>query len=723
MLAALTLFLASCVKDLDTTPINPKQITPANVYTSAAGYKQVLAKCYAGLAVSGQQGPAGMPDISGIDEGFGEYLRGYWYHQELTTDEAVIGWNDQTIKDFHFQTWGSGDVFIQAMYYRIFYQICLTNEFIREASDDKLDSRGITGADKTAVQMMRAEARFLRALSYYHALDLFGNVPFVTENDEPGKFFPPQKKRAELFSYIESELLAIEPLVAAAKANEYGRADRGAVWTLLGKLYLNANVYTGTDRYTDCITYCNKILDVNAYTLQTKYEDLFLADNHNSPEIIFPIEFDGVRTRTWGGTTFIIHAAIGGSMNPSDFGVGGGWGGTRTTKPVVQRFYPNLTNGLYHSPAPKSSSAYPVLYCPGSYQGWDPATAAVIASKGSNSKYEGYINFTDANTEFKFTALPNWTINWGDAGNGTLAHGAANIKAVDAGYYFIKADTAALTFSILKTTWAIIGDATAGGWTSDTPMTYDAASKTWKITADLVQGGFKFRANGSWDLNYGDDGAKVGILKEGGDNINIPTAGSYVITLKLGTPDYTYTVVQNSWDHRALFYADGQNLDINDIGVFTDGYAVTKFKNVTSTGAPGLDATFCDTDFPLFRLGDVYLMYAEAVLRGGTGGSLDRALQLINALRFRAYGDNGGNITQSELTLDFILDERGRELLWECHRRTDLVRFGKFSQSSYVWPWKGGVKEGVSTQSYLNIFPIPSSDISANPNLVQNPNY
>jgi len=217
MVSAITLFFASCVKDLDTTPIDPNLMTPENVYKTPTGYKQVLAKLYAGLSVSGQQGPAGNPDISGIDEGFGEYIRAYWYHQELTTDEAVIGWNDQTIKNFHSQTWGSSDVFIAAMYYRIFYQISLCNEFIRESTDSKLAGRGISGADLTNIAQFRAEARFLRALSYYHALDLFGNVPFVTENDKVEKFFPNQIKRADLYNYIESELLAIEPLMVGAK--------------------------------------------------------------------------------------------------------------------------------------------------------------------------------------------------------------------------------------------------------------------------------------------------------------------------------------------------------------------------------------------------------------------------------------------------------------------------------------------------------------------------
>jgi len=517
MVLATTLFLASCVKDLDTLPIDPRSMTATNIYTSAAGYKQVLAKCYAGLSVSGQQGPAGDPDISGIDEGFGEYLRGYWYHQELPTDEAVIGWNDQTIKDFHSQKWGSGDVFVAAMYYRIFFQIAQCNEFIRESADSKLDERGITGTGREEVIRFRTEARFLRALSYYHALDLFGNVPFVTENDPVGKFFPTQIKRDALFTYVEKELLAIEPLMAGARLNEYGRADQGTIWTLLAKLYLNANVYIGQDKYTECIKYCQYVINAG-YSLDPEYKDLFLADNENSPEIIFSISFDGLKTRTYGGTTFITRAAIGGSMVPGDFGVTSGWGGTRTTSALVNKF--NLAK-----------------------------------------------------------------------------------------------------------------------------------------------------------------------------------------------------------DQRAMFWTDGQSLEIDDVSLFTNGYAITKFKNVTSTGAGGKDLEYTDNDFIMFRLADVYLMYAEAIKRGGTGGDEAAALNYVNAIRERAYGNTSGDITADQMTLDFLLDERARELYWEGHRRTDLIRYGKFSESTYLWPWKGGVADGITTARTYNLFPLPSADVSANSNLTQNPGY
>ncbi len=522
ILAAGVLFaISSCTKVLDTVPLNPKTTTSATVFNNPAAYKSALAKLYAGLAVSGQTGPSGNPDISGIDEGFGQYLRGYWYLQELSTDEALISWNDQTIKDFHYQNWDANDVFIKAFYYRIFYQVALCNEFLRQTTDKKLSERNTPDDLRTDIKHYRAEARFMRALSYWHALDEFGNVPFVTENDPVGSFFPKQISRADLYAFIESELKAIEPDLIDARQNEYGRADKAADWTLLAKLYLNAQVYIGQDKNTECLTYCNKIINAG-YSLKPEYKNLFLADNNvNNNEVIFSVNFDGVHTKTWGGTTFIIHASVGGTMDPAASGIDGGWAGLRTTSSFVNLF-----------------------------------------------------------------------------------------------------------------------------------------------------------------------------------------------------TDYT-----GNTDQRAMFWTDGQTLEINDVGKFEDGFAINKFKNLTSAGVPGSDPTFPDTDFPMFRLADVYLMYAEAVLRGGTGGDMATALNYINALRQRAYGNDSGNITQAQLTLDFILNERGRELYWEATRRTDLIRFGKFTGGDYIWPWKGGVKEGVATDSKYNLYPIPSSDITANPNLVQNPGY
>ncbi|HSP83452.1 MAG TPA: hypothetical protein VLN72_06950, partial [Gillisia sp.] len=203
------MMFVSCQDELDLAPEDERQ-TSAAVFNSPESYEQFLAKLYAGLALSGQQGPAGLPDLQGLDEGFSNYLRLYFSMQELTTDEAVIGWNDGTIANLHAQTWTSGNEFIRTMYSRIMYQVALNNEFLRQTTDEVLADRGVDGQLRTDIQNYRAEARFLRALSYWHALDLFGNPPFITENDPIGAFLPPQTDSESLFLYIESELKEIE---------------------------------------------------------------------------------------------------------------------------------------------------------------------------------------------------------------------------------------------------------------------------------------------------------------------------------------------------------------------------------------------------------------------------------------------------------------------------------------------------------------------------------
>ena len=179
----------------------------------------------------------------------------------------------------------------------------------------------------------------------------------------------------------------------------------------------------------------------------------------------------------------------------------------------------------------------------------------------------------------------------------------------------------------------------------------------------------------------------------------------------------------SSGDARGMFHTDGQNLEIENPFSFTDGYAITKWRNVDVNGNIGVDGsgTFVDIDFPIFRLADAYLMYAEAHLQGG-GGDASTAVSYINMVRQRAYGSSVGNIGSGLLNMEFVMAERSRELYWESHRRTDLIRYGQFSDQG-VWPWKGGVQAGKITEPTRDLFPIPADDMIANPNLVQNPGY
>jgi starch-binding outer membrane protein, SusD/RagB family len=206
-------------------------------------------------------------------------------------------------------------------------------------------------------------------------------------------------------------------------------------------------------------------------------------------------------------------------------------------------------------------------------------------------------------------------------------------------------------------------------------------------------------------------------VPSGGWAGNRSTSG---LTNLFPTPDTTV-------DRRGIFLnAPGVTDVITNISQFNQGIPVVKFTNITSTGVeaePSAGGTFVSTDFPLFRLAEQYLIYAEATLRGGAGGDINTAVSYINLLRDRAYGNTSGEITSGDLTLPFILDERGRELYWECFRRTDLIRFGEFTSGTYLWPWKGGVSNGTAVDSHYALFPIPVTDLQANSNLVQNPGY
>jgi hypothetical protein len=227
------------------------------------------------------------------------------------------------------------------MYARPIYNITLINEYIRESADTKLSERGISGADADGIRKSRAEARFLRAYNYWVMIDLFGKSAFITEQDLVGAFRPKEISRSDLFNFIESELKALETELPVVKTAVYGRVDQGAAWALLARLYLNAMVYTGSPKYTEAVTYSAKVIS-GGYTLHNNYRQLFMADNDRTSknEFIFTANCDGFNTKSYGNTTFLIHAPVG--SDNADFGSNGGWFGYRATAGLANQF-PDLT--------------------------------------------------------------------------------------------------------------------------------------------------------------------------------------------------------------------------------------------------------------------------------------------------------------------------------------------------------------------------------------------
>ncbi len=517
----------SCVNDLNTIPLDSDELVSEVVFGSEIeAYEYSLAKIYAGLVIGGNAGGDSDQDVVGIDGGSqASFLRVLWNMQELASDIAHCCWNDPGIPDFNHLSWAASSPWIKGSYYRLFYQINLSNAFLRETTDDKLASRGCSEQVKGQIKTFRAEARFLRALMYMYALDLYRNVPFVDENSPIGVVRPKQIMKEDLFAYIESEMLACESDLLDPQIgfnDNYGHANKAAMWAALSRLYLNAETYVGVNKYTDCVTYSMKVIKAG-YELEEVYGDVFKADNHNSKEMIFPLRYEGDDTMTWGGMTALL--CWGASEFQAETNAKGGWQGVRA-----------------------KSSLYKI---------------------------------------------------------------------------FEKEDD------------------------SDSDM------------------------------------RKKMLRVEATSNIEIT----------------------------------------NEADFANNGIPVTKFYNVNKDGSmPPSSETWID--YPLFRLGEVYLNLAEAVLRGGQGISKTEALTYMNNLRKRAYSDKTlASVSESDFTLNFILDERARELFYEAQRRTDLIRFNKYTSGDYLWPWKGGVAEGRAVGDFYQVFPLPSDDIGSNENLVQNEGY
>lgn len=517
----------SCVNDLNTIPLDSDELVSEVVFGSEIeAYEYSLAKIYAGLVIGGNAGGDSDQDVVGIDGGSqASFLRVLWNMQELASDIAHCCWNDPGIPDFNHLSWAASSPWIKGSYYRLFYQINLSNAFLRETTDDKLASRGCSEQVKGQIKTFRAEARFLRALMYMYALDLYRNVPFVDENSPIGVVRPKQIMKEDLFAYIESEMLACESDLLDPQIgfnDNYGHANKAAMWAALSRLYLNAETYVGVNKYTDCVTYSMKVIKAG-YELEEVYGDVFKADNHNSKEMIFPLRYEGDDTMTWGGMTALL--CWGASEFQAETNAKGGWQGVRA-----------------------KSSLYKI---------------------------------------------------------------------------FEKEDD------------------------SDSDM------------------------------------RKKMLRVEATSNIEIT----------------------------------------NEADFANNGIPVTKFYNVNKDGSmpPSSEVWI---DYPLFRLGEVYLNLAEAVLRGGQGISKTEALTYMNNLRKRAYSDKTlASVSESDFTLNFILDERARELFYEAQRRTDLIRFNKYTSGDYLWPWKGGVAEGRAVGDFYQVFPLPSDDIGSNENLVQNEGY
>jgi len=327
-----TVGLTSC-DYLDVTPIDPNSVM---VPDEAALYT----KCYATMALAGNTGADGDCDIDRLDGGTTGFVRQMWNVNELTTDEAICAWGDPGIPEFNFNTYDASHPMVEGFYNRLYASIAYCNHYLDVCA----------GVDATRT----AEVRFLRAMYYYHLMDCFGNVPFATELMATA---PEQIQRADLFAWIENELIEVKDQLLAPAARKstddgYGRADQDAANLLLARMYLNAEVYTGTARWADAQTYAEKVINgphklwTGSANGWTSYQMLFMGDNGESGasvEAVLPLLQDGVTTTSYGTSMYVMSSAWKDDMDSqSNFGVDftNCWAGNRARSQLVAKFFP-----------------------------------------------------------------------------------------------------------------------------------------------------------------------------------------------------------------------------------------------------------------------------------------------------------------------------------------------------------------------------------------------
>ncbi|MFP5439422.1 MAG: RagB/SusD family nutrient uptake outer membrane protein [Bacteroidia bacterium] len=336
---AVMMALSACTNELDVIPTDDDIHTADQFYSQPGAYKQALTGVYGNLSLTGANG-AGSSFLSGVDAGTSHYGRCLWYLQNLTADEVIWSYeNDPGSRDLQRNTWSADNPIILGMYSRLMVEVAMANEYMKQSTDAKLDSRGIAQAERADIAVYRAEARVLRALAYYNLLDMFGKASYISE-DTPVNTAGPQYDEQQLFTYIETELKEALPTLKAARSNEYGRLDKGVANMILAKLYLNAEVYIGTPKYAEAAAKCSEII-ASGYTLETNYLDNFKADNETSSEMIFTLQSDGTYTQNYGPTTVMVNGEVGSiEQNGESVGVtAAGWSGAlRLRKQFVQKW-------------------------------------------------------------------------------------------------------------------------------------------------------------------------------------------------------------------------------------------------------------------------------------------------------------------------------------------------------------------------------------------------
>lgn len=362
-----TIGMTSCTGDLDQLPKDEHITTPADFSKDPKGYiGGYLAKCYSGMAVSGQQG-SGNSEISSPDAGMSQYARAVFMANEFPTDE--ISWiysSDAGVADLVQARWSAGNPVVDLIYSRLYTHIAVCNDFIRTVRD-----AGNYGIDlnqvgtEAEVNQMLLEARALRAMSYFNVLDIFGRGVVAWDDANYGVEPKQAESRRALYEKVIADL---EDVYAQFSDNTpvYGRIGKDAVEALMVRFYLNAEVFTNGEvkAYDKCWQHAVNIINrhqgggFQGSGLANDYLSLFCKNNHifvagaagalaDQNEILWNTPQEFVNTESYGASNFLIMGiAFGGTGNtmeqgycdPSWYGTSNGWGCMHAREQFSEKF-------------------------------------------------------------------------------------------------------------------------------------------------------------------------------------------------------------------------------------------------------------------------------------------------------------------------------------------------------------------------------------------------
>ncbi len=596
--------LSSCVGDLDLEPRDPSENTDV-----AGDIDRVFADIYLNFSTYGANGNS---PVSGFDGGMAAFQRAMFIAEEIPTDEASWLWDPADYGTMNYGLFNANQGALYGFYSRLMINITLCNQFV-----NSVNNGGFSNVDEAKAKNYTLQAQTLWGACYYYMLSFYDKIPYADETTPVGAV-PTQMSRKEVYDLVTTKLEEVVASYGSSQVPVYGFVGLDAAESILAKIYLNAEVFTGTADYAKCYAHCKNVIDrlgkggYYGNGLARSYNTLFGANNDK-----YVIGNAGSEINE------IIWSIVGNEVNLTSFSGAGflqaGWIGTNGVQ--VTMYTPTRDSSL-----------------DGTYKDTDEGQIVY-------KYYASESDYNDAMTAYNKDDVKAW-----------MKHVSEVIN--------------------------------------DVPYSFDP-KVTGYVAQDWYNAGYGWKcmvARKSFVRKFDWDDVAMSQSKDRRVSLWQTSAHGFSVE--------NVSLIGDDWGSNGYLAPKYSNWAYNDDGTINEAESPT---NIGSAAG----------DYAAIRLAEIYLTAAEAILNGG-GGTQAEALQYVNWIRERAYGDapGAGDHYWTSLSMKDLQEERCRELYQENVRRSDLIRWNLWC-TGYTWEWKGGVQTGTNLPEYTKLYPIPSRVMSA----------